>query len=375
MHILVIAQGLCKRRGGAEASFLALITHLAGRHQVTLVSGEENQADRPPVPESVVFMPCQTRLTLSAWPGLKGVRRLFLRIWATVKLHGYARSVERMIRPDLVISQKPPFPYISAAAANIVFVRDLVFITYFGLRLETWLSPLYLLQRYWGFLMLRGLARVDLVIANSEYTRSVLETHAIRSAAVPPFIANTGRQQGASVGLAGDILFLSANLSTHKGARLLIELARRLPHRRFQAVGQDIEGLAPTLPSNVQWQPWLDDPSMVLCKAAMLIVPSQWPETFGRVVVEAQRYGIPVLASQVGGLSEAVGKGGMLVRPHTDVEAWREAIEALLGDPQRYEELCREALANAEMYALGRTLERFDALLCELQPQGDRPCG
>ncbi|SDN50838.1 Glycosyltransferase involved in cell wall bisynthesis [Desulfonauticus submarinus] len=46
----------------------------------------------------------------------------------------------------------------------------------------------------------------------------------------------------------------------------------------------------------------------------ILIVPSLWNEPFGRIVPEANSYGIPVLASDTGGLSELVenGKNGYL---------------------------------------------------------------
>lgn len=37
-----------------------------------------------------------------------------------------------------------------------------------------------------------------------------------------------------------------------------------------------------------------------------LIVPSQWNEPFGRVVIEANSYGIPVIASNKGGIPEIV---------------------------------------------------------------------
>ena len=44
----------------------------------------------------------------------------------------------------------------------------------------------------------------------------------------------------------------------------------------------------------------------------VLLVPSQWLETWGRVATEAQFSGIPVLASRSGALPEAVGPGGIL---------------------------------------------------------------
>lgn len=367
MNILVISQGLSQPYGGAESSLLALIRHLSTEHQVTVVNGEAEPAGQPSLPGSVVYIPYYVRLDIGPLPGLRSARRLLRRMWATHRLHSYTRSVEKKIKPDLVISQKPPFPYVSASALSVAFVRDLEFITYFGSSRERRPSFRGYLQHRWGSRMLRNLARADLVVANSDYTRSILEAHTIRSTVIPPFISEAENQIRTLPGLAGHILFLSATLSGHKGAKILIDLSHRLPHRHFLAVGRDTEGYASKLPNNVEWQAWVDDPGQVLQHAAMLIVPSQWPEPFGRVVVEAQRLGIPVLASHVGGLPEAVGTGGLLVRPHTETDAWQQAIEYLYASGSRYATLSRNARINADAFKLNRALQQFDVLLTEIR--------
>lgn len=54
-------------------------------------------------------------------------------------------------------------------------------------------------------------------------------------------------------------------------------------------------------------------------------------EGFGQVVLEARAAGVPVVASGVGGLPEAVGEGGALV-PVGDVAAWSDALSGALPD-------------------------------------------
>jgi glycosyltransferase involved in cell wall biosynthesis len=60
---------------------------------------------------------------------------------------------------------------------------------------------------------------------------------------------------------------------------------------------------------------------------SMLAFPSVETETFGRVSVEAQASGIPVLASRIGGIPETLDPDvtGVLLPPG-DVDAWRDAI-------------------------------------------------
>lgn len=66
------------------------------------------------------------------------------------------------------------------------------------------------------------------------------------------------------------------------------------------------------------------------------IIPSTYPEPFGQVAIEAMAVGIPVIASDVGGLAEVVGKypGGTLV-PAGSPTALAEGIRHVLSDPQQ----------------------------------------
>lgn len=72
----------------------------------------------------------------------------------------------------------------------------------------------------------------------------------------------------------------------------------------------------------------------VLSQAHLVAVPSLWPETFSLALHEAFAAGVPVVASQIGALMEAVvdGQDGLLL-PAGDVSAWRQALRRLLDDP------------------------------------------
>ncbi len=90
----------------------------------------------------------------------------------------------------------------------------------------------------------------------------------------------------------------------------------------------------------------------LLAQVDALAVPSLWYETFSLIVHEAQAAGVPVLASGIGALAEAVRDGvdGLLVEPG-NVAAWKCAMQGLVDNPGYLAELrrnIRQPLSLAE---------------------------
>lgn len=81
---------------------------------------------------------------------------------------------------------------------------------------------------------------------------------------------------------------------------------------------------------------WIHDANSYYSAMSMLAFPSIAPETFGRVSIEAQAAGVPVLASRVGGVPETLSAGitGLLLPPG-DAEAWRNAIMTMCNEDFR----------------------------------------
>lgn len=84
-------------------------------------------------------------------------------------------------------------------------------------------------------------------------------------------------------------------------------------------------------------------------RTKILLVPSQWQESFGRVVIEAMHNGIPVIASDIGGLPEACGGAGLLIDDYDQAEAWVQSLEKL-HDPETYHELATQGEERAARY-------------------------
>lgn len=90
----------------------------------------------------------------------------------------------------------------------------------------------------------------------------------------------------------------------------------------------------------------------VLIGADLFLLPSE-NESFGLAALEALACGVPVIASDVGGLPEVVTEGiNGFLRPVGDVDAMAEAGIELLQDADRHARFCKAARTLA--------VERFD---------------
>jgi len=96
-------------------------------------------------------------------------------------------------------------------------------------------------------------------------------------------------------------------------------------------------------------------------RTRVLLVPSQWTESFGRVVLEAMHNGIPVVASDVGGLSEACGDAAMLVDSYDSVDAWSSRLTELT-DEDVYDRYVDKGAKRATEYReqQPQEIERFE---------------
>jgi len=107
--------------------------------------------------------------------------------------------------------------------------------------------------------------------------------------------------------------------------------------------------------SHVTWTGYLDSPSDAgaFGVADILLQMSQWEEAFGFVIAEAMSYGVPVVATRVGGIPEVVedGVNGYLV-DRTDIMGAAEKLVQLLQD----DELRQRFKAESRRLAT----ERFD---------------
>jgi glycosyltransferase involved in cell wall biosynthesis len=101
-------------------------------------------------------------------------------------------------------------------------------------------------------------------------------------------------------------------------------------------------------------------------KTSHVVVLPSVAECAAVSLIEANAYGLPVVASNVGGNPSLVRKGrnGDLCDPTASAELWADALEGILKDPQTYERLSREsfALYHGE-YSWDMAISRFERLV------------
>jgi len=102
-----------------------------------------------------------------------------------------------------------------------------------------------------------------------------------------------------------------------------------------------------TLP-NVQFRRRSPQVGDIFAKTALLLMPSQCEEALGRVVLEALANSIPVVASRIGGIPEAVSEGGVLLSASAPPQRWAEAIDTILSDKDLYSRLGACASASGD---------------------------
>ncbi len=228
------------------------------------------------------------------------------------------------------------------------------------------------------------------VIAVSRFGRDYLERWGGLDSEVlafPMFGAGPFPDLGRFRRLDEETAITLVNPSSVKGISIFLDLAARFPGLRFAAVPTyrttraDREALA-ALP-NVELWPATDDVDALLARVRVLLMPSLWDEAFGAMAIEAMLRGIPVLASDAGGLPEAkLGVDYVLpVRrieryearfddrhepvadvPPQDIGPWEAALRELTTDHDRYERLSRDSRAAALAYVGSLGWEPFEDL-------------
>lgn len=149
--------------------------------------------------------------------------------------------------------------------------------------------------------------------------------------------------------LIGDYILFLGRLEPVKGVHVLLEAARLAPEVKLILAGQLAQSLASDmsyLPTNTQYVGMKsgEELAQLLRHAKAVVVPSLWYENQPFSILEAFASGKPVIASDLGGMTELVipQQRGLLVPPG-DAEALAKAMRWMVANPGKAKEMGQTA--------------------------------
>ena len=147
------------------------------------------------------------------------------------------------------------------------------------------------------------------------------------------------------------VVLTIARTDPPKQPRLFIDIARLLPEYGFVWIGNqhDMSELG-TLPENCHFIGNIVNAGAYCSKADLFMLPSNY-EGLPMVIIEAMSFGKPVVASNVGGISEIVRNDTNGYVVENTPEAFAARIKEILEDKRRYDSFSKASLEifNAEL--------------------------
>ncbi|WP_407541844.1 glycosyltransferase family 4 protein (plasmid) [Deinococcus radiomollis] len=313
-------------RGGAQSHVLELL-RLKERARITVVSGEDG------------FLLDEARAL-----GLRTmvVPSLVAQIDPRQDLRA-VRDVARLLqreRPDLLHLHSSKAGLIGRVAARLVGVPAVF--TAHGWAFTEGASPARRQLAIWSERLAAPLSAA--IIAVSDYDRALSARLRVtqRARTIHNALPERHPQQPITLRAAGDRVrvLMVARFAPPKNQALLLRAAASLPETELWLIGDgpglpEARALAEEL--GMQERVWFagnrSDVGDLLASGDVFCLCSNY-EGLPISILEAMRAGLPVVASDVGGVPEAVlhERTGLVV-PHDDVAHWRLALTRLLDDP------------------------------------------
>ena len=180
-------------------------------------------------------------------------------------------------------------------------------------------------------------------------------------------------------------VIFTGRLVPYKGVHVLLEAMRILEKSGVVAKCQIVGGsgfggskgtrytrkLERLKPNNTELAGYKSGEALaeMLRNASIFCCPSIWNDPFPLAPLEAMATGLPVVASNVGGIPEALAYGGGLLVPRNNPEALAAALRKLIEDVAYREEMGRSGYASyLEHFVWDKVRDQYEQVLQEISP-------
>ncbi len=211
-------------------------------------------------------------------------------------------------------------------------------------------------KRFYNSIMVKG----KVVIAVSEFIKAhILENYKINQNKIKVIPRGVDlnrfnlkiKPEKINLPRKGKIILLPGRITRWKGQHIFIDAMRGLD--AFGLIVGAVENknyaekIKKNLPNNVFILPKTYNLPAVMISADVVVSASIEPEAFGRIALEAQALGKPVVATNLGGSLETVidGQTGILIPPE-DPQAMKEAIITALKKQDLWHNNCYQNALN-----------------------------
>jgi len=381
MNVFFIAQYYMPHIGGAEKSISYLLKSLSNKHNIKIIQMDYNiKSNEKNI--KIVNIKIPSLYKLFSYHILKDPKFKYPLTSLYLETKIWEKLLDKYIKnkkPDLIITQLHySSPTIRIAnkynIPSIIFLRSIDNICPDGRFIESYCGKEDIgkisLENKFRYIKLNkiiennieSLKNSDLVISNSNFMRNYARRLTkIDSKVVYPSISKEEIKYNVD---RDYITFIKP--VPHKGVDIVLSLAKELENEKFLFIGNTKKHIKKQISKyqNIEYINWTDDIDSYYKMTKILLVPSLCYEAFGRVVIEAQKYAIPVIANNIGGINEAIGKGGILINDVHNIKEWIKAIDSLK-NREIYKNLSVEALNNSRKFSDQNTYIRFTKVVKE----------
>ena len=324
--------------GGAQTVVVQLANNLSKEHEVVLAAGQGDGKMWDMVNDKVVRESC---------PHLQRSISLKDDFLAAIEL----RRLYKKYRPDIIHLHSSK----AGTLGRIVFPSKKIVYTVHGfdsirLAFRKFLPIEKCLQYFCKAVV--GVSKYDEMNLISEGIKNNVST--VYNGIITPdtnYIANIPQ-----FNTEKPIVLSIARVAAPKRADIFIEVAETLPKYEFIWIGNQCEITEyGTLPSNCHFVGNIPNAGALCSKADLLMLSSDY-EGLPMVILEAMSFGKPVVASNVGGISEIVRNDINGYAIENNAQQFAEKIQCILEDEKLYSKFSHNSL---EIFQKELTIEKM----------------